>query len=186
MGRKEHLSLEGLQKIVALKSTLSTGFLSEELKVAFPNLNIVERPHVVEAKVIDPSWLAGFTSGEGSFMVRTLNSPGRVMNTRVQLEYNLTQHSRDEQLMRKIAEFFGCGSVYLNRNTYVYRVLGFTDIVEKILPLFQQYPVLGVKSQDFKDFMKVVELMKSKKHLTQEGVEQIKEIKAGMNRGRSE
>jgi hypothetical protein len=38
-----------------------------------------------------------------------------------------------------------------------------------------------VKAQDFKDFCKVADLMKEKKHLTEEGLEQIKLIKAGMN-----
>lgn len=146
----------------------------------------MEKPLVVIPKAIEPLWLAGFTSGEGSFMVRTLNSPGRMLDTKVQLEYNLTQHMRDEQLIRNIAEFFNCGSVYLNRDTYVYRVLKLSDIVEKIIPFFQKYLVLGVKSQDFQDFIKVAELMKAKKHLTKQGVEQIKEIKAGMNSGRSE
>lgn len=39
MENREHLTLEGLRKIVALKSILNTGTLSEELKVAFPDLD---------------------------------------------------------------------------------------------------------------------------------------------------
>ncbi|GAA5129041.1 hypothetical protein GCM10023339_57710 [Alloalcanivorax gelatiniphagus] len=35
MENREHLTLEGLRKIVALKSILNTGTLSEELKAAF-------------------------------------------------------------------------------------------------------------------------------------------------------
>jgi len=34
---------------------------------------------------------------------------------------------------------------------------------------------------DFADFCKVAELMKNKAHLTQEGLEEIRQIKAGMN-----
>ena len=36
-----------------------------------------------------------------------------------------------------------------------------------------------VKSDDFKDLCKVVELMKQKKHLTKNGLKQIRKIKAG-------
>ncbi|GAA5129037.1 hypothetical protein GCM10023339_57700 [Alloalcanivorax gelatiniphagus] len=108
------------------------------------------------------------------------------MDTKVQLEYNLTQHKRDELLMKNIAEFFNCGSVYLNRDTYVYRVLRFSDILEKIIPFYQKYPILGVKSLDFQDFIKVAELIKEDKHLTSDGVTQIKEIKSGMNSVRYE
>lgn len=47
-----------------------------------------------------------------------------------------------------------------------------------------KYPILGVKSKDFEDWAKAVEIINSKAHLTKEGFEQIKLIKAGMNRGR--
>ena len=37
---------------------------------------------------------------------------------------------------------------------------------------------------DLADFCQVAEMMKVKKHITLEGLEQIRKIKAGMNRGR--
>jgi len=37
MSRKEHLTIEGLHKIVAIKASLNLG-LSDKLKVAFPNV----------------------------------------------------------------------------------------------------------------------------------------------------
>lgn len=55
---------------------------------------------------------------------------------------------------------------------------------KKIIPFFEKYPILGEKSRDFKDFCKVAEQMKQKKHLTKEGLDQIREIKEGMNTGR--
>ena len=44
--------------------------------------------------------------------------------------------------------------------------------------------ILGEKRQDFDDLCKVAELMGEKAHLTASGLDQIKQIKAGMNRGR--
>lgn len=181
---KSHLTQEGLHKIVALKGGLNTGFLSKDLKAAFSELYLVEKqPELASTslKITDSGWLAGFTSAEGSFLVRTPNSPGRTLGVKVQLEFNLTQHMRDEQLMKDIAKFFNCGSVYLNRESYVYRVVSLSNIIEKIIPFFKNYPIHGVKSQDFQDFVRVAELMKENKHLTPEGVEKIKLIKAGMN-----
>ena len=75
----------------------------------------------------------------------------------------------------------------------------FPDISSKIIPLFQEYPLQGVKANDFADFCKVAELMRSEAHLTKDGLEEIKQIKSprggggrrrgllrgGMNRGRS-
>ena len=188
MENKAHLTQEGLQKIVALKGILNTGFISKDLQAAFSDLCSVELDKSTltsSSKTLDSEWLAGFTSAEGSFLVRSSNSPGRTLNTKVQLEFNLTQHMRDEQLMKDIAKFFGCGSVYLNREAYVYRVVGLSNIVEKIIPFFINYPILGIKALDFQDFIEVAELLKENKHLTPEGVEKIQLIKAGMNSARS-
>lgn len=64
VSRKEHLTLSGLHKIVAIKASLNNG-LSPELKAAFPNIIPVPRPLVQlpTFTCINPSWLAGFTSG---------------------------------------------------------------------------------------------------------------------------
>ena len=49
---------------------------------------------------------------------------------------------------------------------------------------FDKYPLLGVKSKDFSDFCIMANLIKDKAHLTQEGLNKIRQIKAGMNKGR--
>ena len=46
---------------------------------------------------------------------------------------------------------------------------------------FEKYPLLGSKSKDFKDWVKVSKLMASKAHLTPYGLNKIKNIKSGMN-----
>ena len=75
----------------------------------------------------------------------------------------------------------------------IIRVINFNDIVTIIIPFFtflqdlkrscrkEKYKIIGEKSKDFNDFCDVLEIMKEKKHLTKEGLEQIKKIKAGMN-----
>ena len=41
-----------------------------------------------------------------------------------------------------------------------------------------------MKALDFSDFISVAEMMKAKQHLTEEGLEKIKKIQAGMNQRR--
>lgn len=65
-----------------------------------------------------------------------------------------------------------------------YVVTKLTDITDKVLPLFHKNPIQGVKYLDFLDFVSVVKLMNNKIHLTEEGLDQIRKIKAGMNRQR--
>ena len=43
---------------------------------------------------------------------------------------------------------------------------------------------MGDKSKDYNDFCQVVELMKNKEHLTEDGLKKIKILKARMNRER--
>jgi len=50
----------------------------------------------------------------------------------------------------------------------------FSDIIEKIIPIFNNYPLIGTKKEDYIDFTKVAELIKFKDHLTEEGIEKIK------------
>lgn len=64
---KEHLTFEGLRKIIALKVSSNQG-LSEKHKLAFPDVVPVARPIVKEQTILDPLWVAGFTSAEGSFI----------------------------------------------------------------------------------------------------------------------
>ena len=54
--RKEHLTIEGLQQIVALKAAMNRG-LSEKLKfrACIPNVVPVERPRVENTKIHDPN-----------------------------------------------------------------------------------------------------------------------------------
>ena len=83
-------------------------------------------------------------------------------------------------------EFLDCGNVTRqSREEAVYFIVTkLSDINNKIIPLFKKCPIHGEKSEDFQDWCKDAEIMKKKKHLTLDGLEKIKKIKAGMNRGR--
>jgi len=51
---KEHLTKQGLEKIIAIKAAMNNG-LSEELKGDFPNIIPVERPLIPNTSVPDPN-----------------------------------------------------------------------------------------------------------------------------------
>jgi len=185
MVQKEHLTLEGLAKIVALKASMNMG-LSEELKAAFSQGDLVpiSRPSVVDPEIKDPNWLVGFVDGEGCFFINIINSPRHRLGIQVQLVFQLTQHSRDVALMESLINYLDCGNISKKRETFVFIVTKFSDIENKIIPFFQKYPLLGVKRSDYLDFCRVAELMQNKAHLTKEGLDQIRQIKTGMNKGR--
>jgi hypothetical protein len=54
MKNKEHLTKEGLRKIMEIKASINKG-LSEEHKIAFPDIVPVERPIVPLRPIPDPN-----------------------------------------------------------------------------------------------------------------------------------
>jgi len=157
---KEHLTPSGLEKIIAIKAIINKG-LSEELKANFPKVIPVEIPVVENTFLPDPNWLAGFTSAEGCFLVRVYKSKTKTGEA-VKLVFQLTQHVRDEQLMRSFIDYFNCGYICKSRESFVYRVENFTDIQTKIIPFFNKYHIQGVKNLDYKDFCDTARLIEKK------------------------
>ena len=151
--------------------------LTDLLKNTFPEAVPVFRPLVKNEKVIHPDWLAGFSSGEGCFFINISKSSSNKIGYKVSLLFAISQHSRDWELLETIKEYFDCGAVkesFSRVNILTFKVHKFTDIYEKILPFFHKHRILGIKSKDFNDWSKAVELIKDKKNLTPEGLEQIK------------
>lgn len=185
VNKKEHLTLEGLQIIVALRASLNLG-LSDQLKEAFSNVIPVPKPVATNQQILDPNWIAGFTSAEGNFLVNIFSSPNSKLKKRVKLEFSIVQHVRDKELMSKLTENLGCGGIYLKGGVAVHLTSKLPDVTNIIIPFFKKHAILGTKSKDFEDWCRVALLMGEKKHLTQEGLDKISLIKAKMNRGRIE
>ena len=177
---KAHLTKEGLLKLVSIKASLNWG-LVEQFKESFPNIIPAIRPLIKSTEIKDFNWLRGFVEAEGCFLVAIQEYKDK--NASVSLKFFLTQHSRDSVLMESLVNYLGCGRYYpvTGRNEVYFILTTFRDIFEKILPLFNKYPLLGTKQQDLLDFVRVAELIRSKDHLTKEGLEKIKLIKSNMN-----
>ena len=186
MNNKEHLTIEGIRKLVGIKAKLNLG-LTEELSIAFPNITSVDRSFIINQKVPDSNWLTGFTSGEGCFFINIIKSKSK-LGVQVQLVFTITQHDRDRALMNSLISFFDCGYIKEKSKSkfkwLVFTVTKFSDINDKIIPFFHTNKIIGVKSQDFNDWCKVAKLIETKAHLTESGLEEIYNIKSGMNKGR--
>ena len=71
--------------------------------------------------------------------------------------------------------------VYYKDKSVKYQITNINDIIDVIIPFFMKYPIKGKKNLDFKEFNKVVEMIKNKEHLTKEGFDEILNIKSNMN-----
>lgn len=176
---KQHLTIEGLKTLVAIKALVNKG-LPEQLKLAFPKLERLNQRCLVIKEIPDGYWIAGFASGEGNFMVRIFNSASHAIGCQVQLRFQITQQSRDKFLMERLVSYLGCG--FISKGDILdFQVTKFVDITDKIIPFFEKYPIIGVKFNDFKDFCIVANLIRHKEHLTVEGLEKIRKLKSKMN-----
>ena len=95
--RGEHLTCDGLRKLVAIKASMNKG-LTAELKDSFPNI-VISRPAVKNIEIKHPEWIVGFTEAEGCFFVAIKKSPKSKLGEAVWLRFMITQHSRDEKLI---------------------------------------------------------------------------------------
>ena len=157
---KEHLTLQGLQKIINIKATLNFG-LSKELQLMFPETVPVPRPLRETCVIPHSQWIAGFTSAEGNFSVSLDKGIFK------SLLFKITQHEKDEVLLTAIKEHFNCGYCYLRKkeNIIDFKVTKFSVVNEIIIPFFIKNPILGVKSLDFNDWCLVSEIVNKREHI---------------------
>ena len=183
--RKEHLTTKGFHEIIAIKASSNLG-LSEKLKQHFTDISPLSRSVVVNTEIKDPYWFAGFTDAEGCFLIGIRRSLSHKIGYQVYLRLSIGLHSRDELVMKSLVSYLGCGQYKKTSELVgVFIIFNFTEINEKISPFFKKYPLKGAKLKDFEDFCKVADIMKVNGHLTELGLEQIRLIKMGMNRGRT-
>lgn len=191
VSNKEHLTKEGLIKIVSIKAAFNDSGLSEKLQKEFSNLvplaeicSLEEQD--IEYSIYDPSWLVGFVDGEGCFFVQLRKASGYKVGYQISLKFQITQGILDKKLLQSIVEYLGCGNYreVAKNNDGRFEVESAKEILAKILPFFDQYPLLGSKAKDCVDFKQVALLIEKKVHLTPEGLEEIRKIKAGMNKAR--
>ena len=176
---KEHLTKEGLNKILSLKSALNLG-LSENLKAAFPNVVPIERPaYQVSEAPLDPNWVSGFTEGDGSFFVSISSKTNQV-----RVRYGIGLNNRETPLMLKIQKFFGgIGTFATNseRKVVIYTISKARDLTSVILPHFDTHGLRGNKLYNYLIWKEILLLVNSKAHLTPEGLAQIKELRSKLN-----
>ena len=134
--------------------------------------------------MLDPNYIVGFVDGEGCFCITQNRNGNRLPEVRLLFEIELRED--DEEILRQIQEVLQCGSIYrLNYERYQkwrphvkYKVSNFADIYQKIIPFFKQYPLQAKKSLSFEKFCQAAEIIKTKEHLTAEGVAKIQALKA--------
>ena len=72
-----------------------------------------------------------------------------------QPQFRVTQHERDLIVLKRIIESLGCGTIVKpsgDRDRYSISVANISDLVNIVIPLFENHPLSGAKHKDFLDF----------------------------------
>src|SRR5688572_27964918 len=108
-------------------------------------------------------WLIGFTDGEGCFHIGISKNNTMKSGYQVIPEFTLVQHVKDKLLLERIKEYLGCGIVKRNRGKsedlpdssnkinqrWCFCVRKLDDLINIIIPLFDQYPLQSQKRLDY-------------------------------------
>ena len=135
---------------------------------------------------LNAQWVVGFVDGEGCFHIGINKNSDMKLGVQVLPEFTVVQHKIDEQVLHGLKAYFECGVVRKNHGTRLaYRVRGQANLLQKILPFFEKHQLKTKKRVDFAKFRRVVLMIEKGEHLSLEGLEKIRQIKATMNSTKS-
>lgn len=183
---KEHLKKSGFLTILTYYAYINRGISKKVLKF-YPKISPVIRAKVDLPLNLNPYWVSGFVAGDGGFSLIIRPSKSSVLKQQVSCRLHITQHIKDLELMKLFSKFFNCGTVYVRSNSSNrcdFLVQDIKLLLSNIIPHFDIYPILNLKFQDYICFKKALYIIKSKQHLTQEGLDLIKKLNLEMNSNR--
>ena len=146
-------------------------------------------------------WIVGFVDGEGCFSIGFVKQIDRKEKERtrrgyktgyqISHEFAVTQGESSLESLKSLQDFFGVGALYKNRrydnhkeNLYRFVVRKREELLEVIIPFFEQYRLRTTKQNNFTLFAECVRDMADEKHLTADGVIRIAERSQKMNHKR--
>jgi len=196
-------SINGLQKVIYLMNGyLRTpkihrfNKLIKWINTNSPDTIPIACNDVDISPILSNSWLSGFIDADGSFdvKVREISEDGTGKN-RVESRFRIEQRQIDpdtglsyDSVLESIAlalEVKLKTSKHNEGKEYYSIAVTSPAKLAALIKYLDRYPLYSRKLLNYLDFKKCVDMMLSRKHLSKEGREKIKTIKAGMNSKRT-
>ncbi len=143
-------------------------------------------------KNLSSDYVVGLVDGEESFTVYVKNiSEGKGVGRRARVEpkFYLKLIEKDKHILYALQEFFGCGSVYFQKDTrprhqhcYRYEVYNRDDLNRIIVPFFQKNNLkFPSKAKDFEVFCKIMAMINDGDHFKRSGLKKMFALKQTMH-----
>ena len=128
-------------------------------------------------------YLSGYADGEGSFCISFSPRPKLRTLLEVRPSFSVSQNSDRQEVLKLFQQHLDCGTIRRNPSdrTFKYEVRSIKDLIGKVIPHFQKYPLLSSKKKDFKKFAVICQMMYEGKHLKQDSLKEIVTISYQMN-----
>jgi hypothetical protein len=189
-----HFIIEDIPSLIKLASLLNGRFRTQAKYNAFSiwltclnNKKLVkDNPIILKpiSTIMDNNWLAGFTEGDGSFFINFISIPKMKTGVQVKLNISWTQTAINQQTLDFIGAHFKCSRSYNKTNDFwVYNISRQSEVT-RLLTIFAEHPLYGLKRFDYLDLVKANMIIQDKGHLTNKGIDQLRSISVGMNQRR--
>ena len=162
--------------------------------VVYDSDNVTGADNQQERLIEQRGWVIGFVDGEGCFsigFVRQRDRAGRrgyKTGFQVSHRFVVTQGARSSSCLEELREFFGVGRLLVNRrhdnhkeHLCQYVVSARVELLETVIPFFERYPLRTAKRVDFERFASCMEVVRSGRHLTADGLIEIALLTETMN-----
>ena len=126
------------------------------------------------------SYLSGYADGEGCFCVSINKSTRHSFGWEIRPSFSVSQNGDRAQVLEMLKQHFACGTIRPDR-TVKYEVRSVADLVERVIPHFEENPLLSSKQRDFEIFADVCRRMYNGEHRTREGFKHIVSLALEMN-----
>jgi LAGLIDADG endonuclease len=129
------------------------------------------------------AYISGYADGEGCFNVSIAPRATLVVGWEVRPSFSVSQNGDRAEVLHVMQDYFGCGSIRPDRSdrTLKWETRRLEDCLERVIPHFEQYPLLSGKRLDFERFAAICRLMADREHRSREGLVRIVELAAEMN-----
>jgi LAGLIDADG endonuclease len=129
------------------------------------------------------AYISGYVDGEGCFTVSISPRAKLLVGWEVRPSLSVSQNGERAEVLHVLSQHFGCGSIRPDRSdkTLKWETRRLQDLLGRVIPHFEQYPLLSGKRVDFKRFAAVCRLMAAGAHRHRLGLLEIVELASGMN-----
>ena len=129
------------------------------------------------------AYISGYADGEGCFTVSISPRAKLAVGWEVRPSFSVSQNGDRAEVLQLIQAHFGCGSIRPDRSdkTLKWETRRLEDILVRVIPHFERFPLLSGKRFEFEQFALVCQIMASGEHRAAAGLIKIVELVAPMN-----